>query len=120
MDGMKPDDSWPQDPRLDPFRNAVWVLSRQGKAEAYLTCRVIPTRTFPLFWSKGELLWYRVNWLDGRRDRAQEDSGPNWPVVTELERGRFEHDDIRSIVYDAHRVEGPDRDQLWFHYGPSA
>jgi hypothetical protein len=117
MGGVKFDVSWPQDPRLDPFRNAVWELSRRGRAEAYLTCRVIPTRSFPMIWAKGELLWYRVNWLNGRRDRPQEDYGPNWPVVTELEKGRFEHDDIRNAVFDARPVEGLERDHLWQQYG---
>ena len=117
---MKPDDPWPQDPRLDPFRDAVWELSRAGMPQAYLICRVIPTRSFPAVWARSELLWYRVNWLNGRRDRSHEDYGPNWPVLTELEKGRFEVDDIRSIVLDAHQVVGLERDQLWQQYGPPA
>lgn len=96
------------DPRLDPFRGSVWELSRKGRVEGYLTCRVIPMRSFPSPWVKGEWLWYHVQWLDGRRERPQTDSGPHWNVVAQLEAGRFEHDDIRGLVFDARCVEGPE------------
>jgi len=55
---------WPQDPRFDPFRDAVWELSREGQVEAYLTTAVIQMRSFPFFWVKREWMWYQVNWLD--------------------------------------------------------
>lgn len=111
------DDPWPQDRRLDPFRDAVWELSREGRVEAYLTCQVIRMRSFPFIWVKREWLWYQVNWLDGRRDRPQEDYGPGWHTVAELEQGKFEYDDVDS-EFDAQPVEGPDRDRLWRQFGP--
>lgn len=116
---MRHDDSWPADPRLDQFRNSVWELCRNGRREAVLTCRVTPMRAFPLPWVKSEWLWYQVHWLTGRREGAQTDHGPDWPIVAGLEKGRFEHDDIRTIVFEAHRVTGPERDQLWKQYGPA-
>ncbi len=112
------DDPWPQDRRLDPFRDAVWELSREGRVEAYLTCQVVPMRSFPFLWVKREWLWYQVNWLDGRRDRPQEDYGPNWYAVAELEQGKFEYDDVSGLGFDAEPVEGPNRDRLWEQFGP--
>ena len=85
-------DPWPQDWRLDPFRDAVWEPSREGQVEAYLTCQVIRMRSFPLLWIKREWLWYQINWLDGRQDQPQEDYGPGWLAVAELEQGRFDDD----------------------------
>jgi hypothetical protein len=109
---------WPQDPRLDPFRDAVWELSRDGQVEAYLTTQVFRMRSFPFFWVKREWLWYQVNWLDGRRDRMDEDYGPDWHTVTELEAGKFEHDSVAGLVFDARPVDAADRDTLWDRYGP--
>nr|WP_300141480.1 hypothetical protein [Propionicimonas sp.] len=108
---------WPQDPRLDPFRNAVWELSRGGRVEAYLTCRVVPVRQL---WAKRESVWYQLHWLDGRRERPQADSGPVWSVVADLEHGRFEVLDVGDRVLDARPLTGPERDALWQRYGPPA
>ena len=111
------DEPWPHEPRLHPFRDAVWELSREGEVVAYLTTEVIPLRSLPLFWVKREWLWYQVNWLDGRRERPQEDYGPEWYVVTELEQGKFAaHADDQDL--GASPVEGPERDELWIQYGP--
>src|SRR5881227_1239943 len=63
----------PQDRRLDPFRNAVWELSRDGRFETYLTCQVIRMRSFPFLWVKRQWLWFHVNWRDGRRGRPAEE-----------------------------------------------
>jgi hypothetical protein len=111
-------DPWPQDRRLDPFRAAVWELSRGGQVEAYLTCQVIRMCSFPLFWTKREWLWYQVSRLDGRQDRPQEDYGPGWLSVAELEQGRFDYDDVDGLEFDAKPVEGPHRDMLWERFGP--
>lgn len=74
-------------------------------------------RSFPFFWVKREWLWYQVNWLDGRRDRPQEDYGPDWYTVAELEQGRLECDGVDG-EFDAEPVEGTDRDRLWGQFGP--
>ena len=109
---------WPCDPRLDPFRDAVWELSRDGRVEAFLTTTVIRMRGLPFFWVKREWLWYQVNWLDDRRDDPNEDYSPGWYVVAELEQGRFEHDDVDGLVFDVRPVGSPERDELWQRYGP--
>lgn len=109
---------WPRDRRLDPFRDAVWELSRDGRVEAFLTTAVSRMRSLPVFWVKREWLWYQVNWLDDRRDDPKEDYGPGWYVVAELEQGKFEHDDIDGLVFDAKPVEEPKRLELWQRYGP--
>ena len=108
--------SWPRDPRLDPYRDAVWELSREGIVQAYMTMEVSRMRSLPCFWVKQEWLWYQSNWVDGRRDHSGEDYGPGWYVVAELEDGRFEYDDGR--VFDARPVEEPARTELWDRYGP--
>jgi hypothetical protein len=112
------EEGWPQDPRLHPFRDAVWELSRDGKVVAYCMTEVIPMRSLPRFWVKREWLWYQVHWLDGRRERPQEDYGPGWFVVTELEQGMLASDDDSHL--DASPVEGARRDELWARYGPGA
>ena len=109
---------WPQDPRLDPFRDAVWELSREGQVEAYLTTAVIRMRSFPFFWVKHEWLWYQVNWRDGQRDHPQEDYGPGWYTVAELEAGKFQNDFVAGLVFDARPVDAADRGTLWERYGP--
>ena len=104
------DRSWPHDPRLDPFRDAVWELRLDGRAVGYLTTQVSRMRSFPLLWLRQELLWYQVNWLVGRRDRIQEDYGPDWCTVAELEHARFEPD--FGPVLEARGIEGAERERL--------
>jgi hypothetical protein len=114
------DDGWPRDPRLDPFRDAVWELSLHGRPVAYLTTQVVKMRTYPVPWGrKEEQLWFQVNWLDGRRDVSDEDYGPGWVVVADLEAGTFEYPDRgESINFDARPVLGEERGTLWDRYGP--
>jgi hypothetical protein len=112
------DDPWPRDPRLDPFRDAVWELRRHGAVEAYLLCQVFRMRSFPFAWVKREWLWYQVNWLDGTRDRSEEDYGPAWYVVAELEHGRLTYGFDDDLAFVATRVTGPERDRLWDRFGP--
>ncbi|MEV8374846.1 hypothetical protein AB0P21_19065 [Kribbella sp. NPDC056861] len=112
-------DQWPHDPRLDPFRDAVWELSRDNQVVAHLTTQVIRMRSFPIFWLKRESLWYQVNWLDGEQDRPEEDYGPNWYTVAELEQGKFTPDDDDDVL-DARPVPEPQHQGLWAQYGPPA
>lgn len=114
---MSSERPWPGDPKLDPFRDAVWELGRHGRVQGHLTSRVVPVRQW---WARRELLWYRVHWLDGRPERAQTDSGPLWSVASDLAEGRFEVLDIADTVLDARPVTGAERDALWARYGPPA
>ncbi|MBK8446854.1 MAG: hypothetical protein IPL41_09310 [Micropruina sp.] len=115
---MRPTDDWPRDPRLDPFRDAVWQLSKAGVVQAYLITQVVPMRSMPVFWAQQEWLWYRICWLDGRRDPPRHDQAPGWPVVEALEQARFELDDIASTVLAATPVRASERDVLWQRYRP--
>ncbi len=108
---------WPQEPRLNPFRDAVWELSQDGRALGYVITTVVRMRSLPAFWVKREWLWYQVHWLDGRQDPPDEDDGPDGYAVVELEEGRF---DPRSDgdVFGAKRMDEPERSRLCRHYGP--
>jgi hypothetical protein len=74
-------------------------------------------RSFPAFWINREWLWYQVNWLDGCRERPQEDYGPGWYAVAELEEGCLDPSSD-GHVFEARRVEEPDRSRLWNQFGP--
>ena len=60
-------------------------------------------------------MWFRVCWPDGRYEVPEDDYGPEWYVVADVEQGTFKGCDG---VFDAKPVEGPLRDQLWERYGP--
>lgn len=107
---------WPQDPRLDVFRDAVWELSLNGEAMGWVTTGIAPMRGFPFFWLKEERMWTQVHWLSGEHDYLEEDYGPEWPVAEELRRGHFVTTDPRDgleATFDAAAVTGPARDRLW-------
>lgn len=113
---MRLDSYWPADARLDPFRNTVWELRRNGRTEGHLVCRVVPVQRL---WAKREQLWYQVVWPDGHRERAQLDSGPVWNILTDLEKGRFELLDVGQRVFEAVPVPVDERDALWARLRPS-
>lgn len=106
----------PRDPRLDPYRDAVWALSRDGRVEAHLVTQVTHFRHWPSGRRYHEWFWCKVCWLDGRQDVPEEDYGPEWFVVSELEQGSFESD--RGRKFDAKPVHGSERARLWEKYGP--
>lgn len=114
---MPADDSWPRDPRLDPLRKSVWELSRGGRIEAHLVTQVTHFRHWPGR-RRHEWLWCKICWLDGRQELPEEDYGPGWFIVAELERGQFESSNTSGGVFTAKPVEGAIADELWAHYGP--
>ena len=106
---------WPQDPYLNPFRDAVWRLSLDEDPQGWVTTSVSPMRSLPLFWVRQESMWSQVHWSDGRRDFLEEDYSP-WITVEEMLSGRFTTLDPhlgRDRTYDIVRVSGPERDRLW-------
>ncbi|QTF72205.1 hypothetical protein [Arthrobacter woluwensis] len=108
-------EDWPRDPLLDPFRDAVWQLSKDGRVEGWVTTSVAPMRALPAFWLRQEQMWSQVHWADGRREFLEEDYGP-WVTVGELLEGRFTAGASRFDryeTYDAVRVTGPERGRLW-------
>jgi hypothetical protein len=63
----------------------------------------------------------RLN-TDRRADRrpvaTEEDYGPAWNVVAELEHGRLTYGFDDDLAFVAERVTGPERDRLWDRFGP--
>ena len=117
---MSYDGARARDSRLDPLRDAVWELSRDGQVAGYLTTQVVQYQNLllPFLPAKREMLWSQVHWLDGETERSEEDYGPRWLTVSQLERGTFESDYRVGVFWDAKRLEGPARDRLWERYGP--
>lgn len=105
--------NWPQNPRLDPFRDAVWELTRDGVAVGHIASEVLRIRTAPALWVKREFMVFDVMWVDGTRECRMQDYGPDWLTVAELERGFVEVDDG---VLDAAPLAGPERDRIWAEY----
>jgi hypothetical protein len=87
---------------------------------AYLCTYVITIPSLPARCAEAqEWLWFQVNWLDGRRDCSEEDYGPEWLVVEDLEGGTFDYRDRgQALTLDAKPVSGEARDALWARYGP--
>lgn len=104
---------WPQDPRLDPFRDAVWELSRDGITVGHIVSEVNRMRALPALWVRREFMVFDVIWADGTRECQMEDFGPDWLTVIELERGFVE---VEDGVLDAAPLTGPDRDRIWGEY----
>lgn len=103
---------WPQDPRLDPFRDAVWELSRDGRVAGHLVSSIGPMRSFPGWRERQEWMLYAVVWSDGTVERPNEDYGPQWLTVAELEQGYYDDGDR----YAARRLEGEARDRIWWRW----
>ena len=68
------------------YDHRVGVLSVDGEVRGHLAC-LVHQMTFP---SRGPWPWFRVVWVDGRREPVFEDYGPGWWTIRELESGRFE------------------------------
>jgi hypothetical protein len=115
---MSADATWSYDPRLDPYRDAVWELSVDGRARAHLLTQVTHVRSLPFSTDLRESMWCTVCWLDGRQDRPVEDYGPEWYTVAELESGTFESENHPGVRFDAKPVNGPLRARLWRQLGP--
>lgn len=116
LDKWFDEEDWPQDPRLDTFRDAVWALSLNGEAMGWVTTGVMPMRSFPFFWLKQERMWTQVHWLDGEHEYMEEDYGPEWYTAEELQGGHFTAAHPRTgleVSFDATVVTGSERDRLW-------
>jgi hypothetical protein len=110
---MPTEDALPRNPRLDPFRDAVWELSHEGTVEAHLVTNVSHFRYWPLGRKHHDSVWFKVCWLDGRQDMPEDDYGPEWYFVSDLEQGTFE---VSARTFDAKPVEGPRRHELREQY----
>ena len=100
------------DPALDPFRNGVAVLRRDGQVAGHVAT------TVGTFWGPFSLtlrlqwwVWYIVVWANGDRERSQEDYPP-WIVVTEMQAGTFtwEENDIHRGQYTVEWLRESERE----------
>lgn len=74
------------DPGLRAYDHGVGTLSVDGVLRGYLAS-VVGRITFP---SRGMWPWFRIIWLDGRREPAFEDYGPGWWTVRQLDSGKLD------------------------------
>ena len=93
-------------------------LSRNGQAEAHLLTQVTHYRSWPFGRQRHEWLWCKVCWLDGRQGPPEEDYGPGWYTVAELEQRKLTDAYDSGGAFDATPLEGVVRDQIWARYGP--
>ena len=89
------------DPSIEPFRDGVGVLTRDGAVAGHVATAVSE------FWSPGRprrrqwWVWMIVVWIDGMRERSTEDYPP-WTYVAEMTNGylRWEEGGPRNGRYD--------------------
>lgn len=98
----------------------MFELRGGDQANGYLTTTVGPMRSFPALWIKQERLWAQPHWLDGHHQESEEDYGPGWYLIEQLQAGAFEAFDAQAdemVTYEAAQIHGPERDRLWREYG---
>ena len=67
-------------------------------------------RSLPLFWMRQEQMWFAIVWAGGEVDRPNEDYGPDWYTVSELEQGFL---DVYGDRFEARPLKGAERDVMW-------
>jgi hypothetical protein len=83
------------DPSIDPFRDGVGELSRDGEIVGHLASSVSHFRTL---FSPRQLQWWVwlvAVWPDGTRERSIEDYPP-WSYVDDIKHGFIECDEWRA------------------------
>ena len=66
---------------------------------------------------RDERVWLLVTWVDGRRERIEEDYQP-WISVAELREGHFVWQSPGGEVdFEAEWLSGAERDRAWESYG---
>lgn len=74
------------DPEMTAYDHGVGTLKVDGELRGYLASTLM-TMSFP----RGEWWpWFVVVWLDGTKERSEEDYGPEWYTVRELDAGFYE------------------------------
>jgi hypothetical protein len=104
----------PGDPGLDEFREGVAVLRDGDAVVGYVASIVEP------MWAsfrRQERVWLLVTWVDGRRERIQEDYEP-WTSVSELRDGHFVWETATGeIDFAATWLDGEERAHAWAAVG---
>jgi hypothetical protein len=102
------------DPRLDPFRDGIAVLRRDGKVAGHVAATIMT------FWAPFSLslrrkwwVWFIVVWANGDRERPEEDYPP-WTVVTEILSGTFswDLDDVHRGQYEVEWLSEIEREAV--------
>jgi hypothetical protein len=100
---------------LGTFHNGVAVL-RQGTAVMGHVATIVDSFR-GLFLVQGKRVWLLVTWLDGTRERIEEDYQP-WTSVVELSDGHFTWDRNGEVQdFEATWLSGQDRDRAWKDFG---
>ena len=84
-----------REPDMEPFRDGLALLSRDGQTLGYVATSLGYFRTplsprTPQAW-----VWFVVVWADGTKERAVEDYPP-WTYVTEMGQGYFDWEGGRN------------------------
>lgn len=87
----------PLDPTLACYDHRVATMSLDGEVRGYLACVVGAHRTLTSA-AMRPWPWFRVVWADGRREPPEEDYGPGWDLVRELDAGHLDYQDGPSQV----------------------
>ena len=74
------------DPTLRAYDHGVGELRVNGELRGYLAS-VVGQIKFP---QRSPRPWFVRVWLDGTKERAEEDYGPGWHIVRELDAGYFD------------------------------
>jgi hypothetical protein len=106
------------DPMLDPFRQGIAVLRRNGELAGYVATMV------GTFWSPSHPLsrqwwiWLTVVWANGDHEPPFEDYPP-WTSVREIHSGTFTWDegDARRGEYTAEWLTEGEREAAWAALG---
>ena len=97
------------DPRLEPFRDAVVELRRDGVVVGHVATTVTQFWS-PFSFRRNQCVWFSVIWVDGRRENPVEDYSPPWPTIELLEQGRFVWDrgphlgEYEAVMLDAEQT----------------
>ena len=102
------------DVSLNEFRRGVAVLRADAEVVGHLATIVEPFRGPG---GRRERVWLLVTWVDGRRDRIEEDY-PAWTSVAEICRGFLTWTiDDRDTKLEVAWLEGDSADEAWERYG---
>lgn len=80
------DDYEPRDPTLASLDHGLAELRVDGEVRAHLAYVV---KRLGLRGASGPWPWFVVVWPDGHKEHADEDYGPGWETVRQLDAGSF-------------------------------
>jgi hypothetical protein len=103
------------EPDLGIFADGLAVL-RQGTSVVGHVATIVDSFR-GLFLIKEARVWLLVTWLDGTRERIEEDYRP-WTAVAELLNGHFTVErEGREQRFEVEWLSGVERDRAWTEFG---